>query len=179
MKLNSLISKAIEHDRVAQKTIVSQFAPYLFAVCKRYLSHADAKDALQDAFVLIFKNLHQFNATEPQFQYWLRRIAVNAALSKIRKSSYKSELYLDTDHLEKTRTPKVIDDLETQDILKLLNLLPEKQKQVFNLYIIDGFKHKEIAVFLEITEQNSKNLLFKARKTMQELILDSEKIRSR
>ena len=177
MSLSILISKSIEHNRKAQKAIVGQFAPYLLAVCKRYLKHEDAKDALQDAFVLIFKNLKQFKSSEDQFKYWIRRIAVNAALSKIRKSSYQFELYPGIESFQRTAEPVVIDDLQVKDILILLELLSERQRQVFNLYIIDGFSHKEIARLLNINEQNSKNILFKARKTMQKLILDSEKIR--
>ena len=173
MNLSDIISKSINHNRLAQKELVQHFAPYLLGVCRRYLTAPeDAKDALQDAFVLIFTNLEQFHSPESQFKFWARRITINAAISKTRRAYYNNEKA--TSNLpENSYIPT--QSLEAEDIIKHISQLSELQKIVFNLFAIDGYSHKEIAQTLDIPLHLSKNTLFRARKILQEQIIQAEK----
>ena len=168
MNLSTILSKSINQDRTAQKELVQHFAPYLYGVCRRYLPHhEDAQDALQDAFILIFKNLDTFHSPHNQFKFWIRRITINAALSKTRLAYFNKESAYETLPDTPLNPPQ---SLEVEDIIKYINQLPELQKIVFNLFAIDGYHHKEIAYLLDIKEQDSKNALFKARKKLQKVI---------
>ena len=179
MQLNQLISSCKEKDRQAQKELVNRFGPFLYAICRRYLkTEADAQDILQESLVQILNNIHTFKSEPANFKAWIRKITVNQALTKLRKSYVKLESYPGDIPEHRISPAQVTEKLQEQDILNLLNLLPELQRQVFNLSIIDGYKHHEIAEVLKIKESYSRTILNRARKAMQVYITKSNKVRS-
>jgi len=165
-----LIAGCIRGDRQCQKELFRQFSGKLLAVCIRYTRHRmEAEDILQDAFIKIFKNLEKFEG-KGSFEGWMRRIAVNTALKNYNKSSYQKEKIGLEDYQENAIDPDVIASLHEEEILKVIGGLPDGYKTVFNLYVIEGFSHKEIAEQLEIQESTSRSQLVKARKMLQSKI---------
>ncbi len=178
MNFKKIITAAENREPWAQRKIVDSYSSYLFLIAKRYSdSIEDAQDILQDALVLIINNIQQFKSGENMFKPWMKRICINTALGKKRKKSYTHETYPGEMMSDVVQEPKAVQKLKVNDILALLQYLPELQKQVFNLYIIDGFKHTEIAGMLDIGESTSRTILTRARKKMQSLILEQNKIR--
>lgn len=163
-------------DRKAQKEMLSHLSPFLFPICRRYANgHEDAKDLMQEALILIFNNIEDCNATEtPVFMAWCRRIAINNALAKKRKKQLpmSKEEPLDFQH---TNGPAIYAKLEAEAILRLLDQLPEQHRMVFNLSIIDGYSHREIAEILNIKESSSRTFLVRARQRMQSLVTQQQK----
>ena len=178
MKLDQLIQACKKKDRKAQKVMVERFAPLLFSICKRYMKNEeDARDVLQDTLVQVFNHMDEFRSEAEQFKGWICRITINMAISKYRKAAYKNELY--TGVLPINSSPSgAIEALNVQDILLMMDQLPDLLRKVFNLYVIDGYRHNEIAGILGITESHSRTVLTRARKMMQAYILKSQKIRS-
>jgi len=158
-------------NRKSQREMVDILSPYLYPICRRYSnSHEGAKDLLQESLILIFNNINQCRSNEiAAFKAWCRKIAINNALAKQRKKGFRMEVIhsLSVDYID---PPKVHSQLNVEDILALLEKLPPNQRIVFNLAIIDGYSHREIADFLNIKESSSRTFLTRARSAMQQLI---------
>lgn len=158
-----------------QKELVHRYSPILMTVARRYCrdDHA-AKDVLQEAFVRAFKAMKAYQATG-SFTAWLRRIVVNVALQIKSKASYQKE-NTDLDKVAHPMTsPKVIDALHTEDLIAFIQQLPEGMREVFNLYIMEGFSHDEIADLLSISAGTSRSYLTRARQKLQAMILEYQK----
>lgn len=153
--------------------MVDLLAPFLFSVCKRYeRSYADVQDLVQEALILIFNNIKQCRGGEKEFMGWCRRIAVNICLQKFRKRSLDTEtLETSTDPCE---SPGIYSKMGVEEILQMLDSLPENQRLVFNLSVLDGFSHAEISLELNIAESHSRTLLTRARAALQDIILKKE-----
>lgn len=163
-------------DRKAQRSLYEKYAPLFMAVCKRYVKDdAGAEDVLVSGFTKIFTKIDQFKG-EGSFEGWMRRIMVNESLSYIRKhKSLFMQVELDTVE----RSPNfesLANDLEVEDLMKMIQRLPVGYRTVFNMYAIEGFSHREIAEKLEISENTSKSQLSRARKHLQQLLLEAEEM---
>lgn len=169
-----LVKRSLKGDQEAFKMLYDMHMRNLFLICLRYSrSRSDAEDLLQDAFVQIYKKLNLFNPEKGLFESWSSRVTINVCLQKLRKSS----LYLvnisevvefDSD------TPDAISQLSMQELVAMIQSLPQGYQTIFNLYVIDGFAHKEIAQQLDISESTSKTQLMKARNLLQKKIQDSK-----
>lgn len=170
LKEESLINKCIANDPESQQELYNMFSDKMYAVCLRYATDKDhAKDLLQDGFIRVFKNLKKYQY-KGSFEGWVRRIFVNCSIEnyrKNRKGKYFEEI---TQKTEKHVEPDVLHQFSMQELLDLISALPLGYKTVFNLYVIDGYSHKEIAKELEITESTSKTQLRKARLALMEKI---------
>ena len=159
-----LIEACMQQDRTAQKQLYQQLWPYLNGICKRYLyNHGDAQDVLQEAFLLIFKNLEQYDFRRASFPSWAGRISINCCLkhnqAQARRPSPEQIIPL----YEPLIPPDVLSKLSNDDLLRLIHQLPPSLFQVFNLYVVDDFSHPEIAQILGITEAVSRKRLSRAR----------------
>ena len=173
IKLEQLIKRCKDKDRISQREMVNFLAPFLFGTCRRYSDRTeDAKDLLQEALIKIFNNIDQCKNNEFAFKSWCKKITINIALEKYRKKGLGKRVSLE--HIVPRTTEPIDTHLNVEDILQLLHQLPEKLRIVFNLYIIDGFNHAEIASHLDIAESSSRTFLLRARKKMQELINNQE-----
>lgn len=163
MEINQIILGCKSNDRKCQKAFVDQFSPYLFGVCRRYISdHEKAKDCLQDSLVHILSNIKKYES-KGSFKSWAARVTANQCLQFIRKE--KKHLTFDIEEtVEPSEEESVSDRLEVEDILKFLDTVPEKYRIAVNLYIIEGYSHKEISEQLGITESSSRSLVTRARK---------------
>jgi len=177
VNLAQLISRCKKLDRKAQRELMDKIASPLFSVSLRYArNEADAQDILQDALIKIFNSLEQFKGDDRGFRYWCNRIVINFAISKYRKANYRQEISITDKTRQPAIAPKALEDLKVKDILQLLDRLPETYRQVFNLYVIDGYKHAEVAEILDIKESSSRTFLTRAKKQLQQLIKQSESI---
>ncbi len=171
MTEKELINACRRQDRLAQKQLYTQFAPLMYGVCRRYAkTEADVDDILVKGFMKVFKNLHQFSG-DGSFEGWIRRIMVNESLMWLRKhKNLRMHVELDDRKHDRETSASVEQQLNAEQILDLLDHLPLGYKTVFNLYVVEGFSHKEIAEKLEISVNTSKSQLIKARRKLQELL---------
>ena len=173
-----LIEKSLKGDRIAQRNLFDMYSSKMLAVCQRYArTNAEAEDLFQDGFIRVFSNLSKFSY-QGSFEGWIRRIMVNTALKSISKSSFKNEQIGIEDYQANDRKaePQVIAKLSADELLALIDQLPEGYKIVFNLYAIEGYSHKEIAKSLGIEVSTSRSQLVKARRMLQRKIEDLQRI---
>ena len=164
-----LITSCIKKDRKAQKQLFDKYAPVLLGICIRYTKdRSEAEDVLQDSFVKIFKNLDQFE-DKGSFEGWLKRIVVNTAISNFRQNK-KHSYQEDISEINETRIENDSEfdaDFTHEELLNVIRDLPAGYQMVFNLYAIEGYKHREIADMLEIDINTSKSQFSRARKLIQ------------
>jgi RNA polymerase sigma-70 factor (ECF subfamily) len=162
-----LIQGCINEENSAQKHLYELYSPKMYFVCLRYARHAsEAQDMLQDGFIKVFDNISSFKSNG-SFEGWIRRIMVNTALNYCRKKSYKQEQIGIEDYQDKVVDSKAISNMGEKELLALVQQLPDGYRMVFNLSVIEGYSHKEIAEMLNITESTSRSQLAKSRKWMQ------------
>jgi RNA polymerase sigma factor (sigma-70 family) len=146
----------------------------LYGICCRYVKNRDdAEDVLQDSFIKIFLNVNQFKG-EGSFEGWMKRITVNTALTYLKeKQKIKFESADKLFIVDEVET-NLDEDIKVELILNCLNELPMGYRTIFNLYLVEGFSHKEIAEQLGIKESTSRSQYTKARQYMIELLTKKE-----
>lgn len=166
-----LIRRCKNGDRSAQRTVFDQLAPKMFALCKRYMrDRAAAEDVLQEGFITLFSKLDSYSE-EGSFEGWARRIFVNTALMSLRKTDLlKDSNDLETVHDTSPSDPQTYKDIGYNELLALIESLPDKFRIVFNMFVIEGYSHKEISELLGITETASRSQLQRARIMLQKKI---------
>lgn len=167
MNEERLIQGCINEEKSAQKYLYETYSPKMYYVCLRYARHSsEAQDMLQDGFIKVFDNIASFKKNG-SFEGWIRRIIVNTSLNYCRKASFKQEQYGIEDYQDKVVNSKAISNLGEKELLALIQQLPDGYRMVFNLYVIEGYSHKEIGELLNVTESTSRSQLAKSRKWMQ------------
>lgn len=170
--LDKLVTACIKQDRKAQHALYDRFAPIMHTVCLRYVKDtAEAEDVLLKGFMKVFQNVKNFRQ-EGSIEGWIRRIIVNEALMYIRRNK---TMYLEVD-IEEAQEAKTVrvDHLVEQDLMRLVQSLPLGYSTVFNLFVIEGYSHQEIADMLNISEGTSKSQLSRAKQLLRNLILKQE-----
>lgn len=178
MTEDELIRGCLQKNAFCQKEVFTRFAGRMLGVCNRYArSAADAEDILQDAFIKVFDKIHQFKF-EGSFEGWIRKIVVNTALKKYALRRYEKEVvgYEIKDKDESGLEPSAYAHLTEKDLLALINNLPDGYRLIFNLYVIEGYQHDEIAEMLGIQSGTSRSQLVKARNMLQKQILQLQKV---
>lgn len=168
MGLEQLIKDCQENSIKAQEQLYRLLAPKLFAVCLKYSrSRVDAEDNLQDGFLLIFKKINQYRF-EGSFEGWAKRVMVNNVLQKYRTEGI---FEIVTENMpEEAEVEIEADDIPMEYLMAIIQQLPDRYRMVFNLYVIDGYSHKEIAAMLNITDGTSKSNLARARMILKQKI---------
>ncbi|MGM0933598.1 MAG: RNA polymerase sigma factor [Bacteroidota bacterium] len=168
MGLEKLIQKCKKQDIKAQEELYRLYAQRLFGVCLKYsTNYQQAEDNLQDGFLTIFKKISQYQ-DKGSFEGWMKRIIINTALQKYRKEKYLD--IINEDLLEEQEIEIDEEDLSVDFLLKLIQELPPRYREVFNLYVLDGYSHKEISGLLNISQGSSKSNLARARGILKERI---------
>ena len=146
------------------------YASRMYAVCLRYCSDKDAaKDILQDGFIKVFDHISQFRSSG-SLEGWIRRIIVNTALEKFRKAKriHFTDQFPELSEQEAEVSEEQYDhEISMEDLMEMVQQLPDQYRYVFNLYVFEDMTHKEIAERLEIAEGTSKSDLSRARKILQ------------
>lgn len=164
-----IINDCKKQQREAQRLVYEALAPKLYRTCKRYLKkEEEIEEALADAFYTIFTKLDQLKEILA-FESWARKITVNQCLLSIKKN-VNFNMYLDdVKQLSQPITPEM-SNLEEEDLMNLLNFIPAGCKTIFNLFVIEGYGHKEIATMLSISEGTSKSQLNVAKTKLKDLV---------
>lgn len=171
---NELIESCKSNNRDAQYKLYSLLSGKMFAVCLRYAKNREAaEDLLQEGFVKVFVNIDKFRG-DGSFEGWVLRIIVNTAVEHYRKST-KMYPVMNVDDINKDIPwADTGDELELEDLMKMIDKLSHGYKTVFNLYVVEGFSHKEIGEMLEISEGTSKSQLARARYLLMDMVKKSE-----
>lgn len=170
MTERELIEGCINHQQEAQKKLFDLFAGKMMSVCLRYANNETlAQDILQEGFIRVFKSIHQFRH-EGNFEGWMRRVFVTVALRQVSKQKL---FFTDTDISDKKEhsiAPEVLSKISADEIHVLIRSMPDGYRTIFNLHVIEGYSHEEIAVMLGIQATTSRGQLLKARKYLQVMI---------
>jgi RNA polymerase sigma-70 factor (ECF subfamily) len=173
--LEHIINQCKSQDPDAQKVLYDLYKDTLYAVCLRYIkSSHDAEDVFIDAFYKIFTKIDHFKG-EGSFEGWMRRIMVNESLMFLRK---KTNLHLTVELPDKeiADVQEEEDDMSFDDIIKVLDELPVGYRTIFNLYVFEDMKHREIAEMLGISINTSKSQLILAKKRLYEILKKKENL---
>ena len=161
------IKLCIKKDRVAQKKLYEFYKTRMYILCQRYFSNReDSKDALQEGFIKVFKDLHQFDDSKASLATWMNRVFVNTCLQKLRKKRIDFKALGDESAMVGFEST-ILSNLQLKDLTLIIQKLPVGYRTVFNLYAIEGYTHKEIAKQLGIAEGTSKTQLMKAKKMLR------------
>lgn len=171
LNIEELISNCKAGSLQSQEVLYKHFYGYALGICMRYLFNKDdALEAANDAFIKVFKAMATFR-DGADFKAWFRKILVNTALDYKRKNMRFNQAIEMTDTAVQTTYVSGLEKLSAKDILQLMKNLSEIQHLVFNLYEIDGYSHKEIALQLNIPESSSRTYLSRAKQVLQSLLI--------
>lgn len=173
--MDQLVRLCKKNDSKAQKLIYNKFADTMFRVCFRYLKNEfDVEDVLINGFLKVFNNIKKFEyRDERSFKAWIKRIMINESLLYLRaKSKIKFTDDYNMNNIEEARVED--SNIDAEKIYQLLKELPDGYRTVFNLYVIEGYSHKEISSMLKINENTSKSQLSKARASLRKLMVKYE-----
>lgn len=168
MSLDQLIIDCKRYDTKAQEQLYRLYSAKLFSICLKYSrNYAEAEDNLQDGFLIVFDKIKQFDF-KGSFEGWIKRIIINNVLQQ-----YRTVRFLEI--VDDTIADEVEVDFDDENIsidylMKIIQELPDRYRLVFNLYVIDGYSHKEISEMLEISIGTSKSNLSRAKLILKEKI---------
>lgn len=161
-----LIQECLKGNQSAFKAIYENYQGYVYTICIRYgVSVIEVKDSMQIIFMEIFKSIKNYDADKSKFKTWLTRITINQILMQKRKNQIDYAI-LENEKInliESTFSVSVEEQIDTKILHGILSKMPVKYISVFNLFIIDGYSHKEIAQSLDIAENTSRILLHRGR----------------
>lgn len=171
-----LITGCSKGDRTLQRELYEKYAPGMLMVCMRYCKNRDdAEDILQEAFIKVFKNIDSFRG-ESTLGYWIKRIVINTALNYQRSKLYLFPMVDVNEINESEPVEMILSNYQLKDLLKMIQTLPVGCQIIFNMYAIEGYKHREIAELLDISEGTSKSQYARARSLLQRMVADSDNI---
>jgi len=167
-----LINRCKKGDSAAQKQLYELHRHRWFTICLRYVhKREDALDVLQNALIKIYSKLNQFNSELGQFSSWSSKIVVNESIMFQRKYWNKNEISgLNLELINDHEDEKAISNLTLEEMTRRIQKLPTGYRLVFNMYVIEGYSHKEIAATLGISIGTSKSQLFKAKGILKKQI---------
>lgn len=168
--MSSLIQQVIKGKTKAQNEFYDTYSPLVMGVCIRYLGNTDlADDVFQESFIKVFNSLEKLK-DENAIHGWIKRIVVNTALDHINPKSINVELDIAHQELADDFYCDLLDRMSEESILRIIYKLPVGYQAIFNLNVIDGFSHKEIADKLNITESTSRSQLTHAKRLLRKYL---------
>jgi len=174
-----IIEEILCGSKNAFKILYSKYARNHFLTCLRYIKDKSiAEDLLQEAYLNIYKNLEKFDPQRAKFSTWSNKVVINTCLMHLRKNdifSNSNDIYNnDSTSYNLVYQPKAIDELSLKELTELIQRLPKGYRTVFNLFVVDGYSHQEIAEILKISVSTSKTQLLKAKKALQNKLLTKD-----
>jgi RNA polymerase sigma factor (sigma-70 family) len=177
---DSILAGCIAGKRSAQQQLYLRFSSTMMAVCVRYAGNRqEAEDILQEGFLKVFSNISSFRK-EGSLEGWIKRIMINHALNRYRKS--RREPFLeDIDEINETEIldtygETIQENIPAGELMEMIRSLPKGYRMVFNMHVFEEYGHKEIAEALGITENTSKTQLMKARRMLRKMLEEHDKI---
>lgn len=171
-RINEIIAGCRKQLRESQRMLYEEFYAYGMSICLRYADNREeASEILNDGFMKIFSNIKQFDLTKP-LKPWLRKVMINTAINHY----HQKQRVLQSEEMERAtreaEAESIISGISYQEIIGMLHKLPPAYRTVFNLYVIEGYKHEEIATMLNISVGTSKSNLFKAKDALRKILSD-------
>ncbi|HUR67381.1 MAG TPA: sigma-70 family RNA polymerase sigma factor [Chitinophagaceae bacterium] len=167
---HDLLVGCLEGNRRMQEELYRRFSPRMYAVCLRYAGKAEeAEDILQEGFIKVFKKMDSFRG-DGSFEGWMRRVFVNTAIEHFRRKRYLMPVTEKEENTIEGKYTSALDDLGAKDVLALIQELSPGYRTVFNMYVVEGYTHKEIADMLGISEGTSKSQLSRAKVILQDMV---------
>ena len=170
MNEQELIEQCRKQNGKAQKILYDRYAGLLLGICMRYVyERSEAEDILQEGFLKIFTKISEFEG-RGSFEGWMKRVIVNTAITHYHKNLKHNKYHYDITDVQETKFENIVykdSEFTGDELLKIINSLPEGYKMIFNLYAIEGFKHKEISALLKIDINTSKSQYSRAKKLIR------------
>lgn len=164
------IQACIDKEKWAQKKMYQEFYSPMMSVCLRYANDEhDALDILHEGFIKVFRHISKYQPGT-SLNSWIRRIMINTAIDHYRKMARRRTENLETAYSAQSLDPDVVSQMAASEIMEALQLLTPAYRSVFNLYVIEGYPHKEVADILNITESTSRSNLVKARSKLKKIL---------
>ena len=175
METSELIKEAKHGSTAAQKYLFDQWAEKMYLICRRYVkTPEDAEELMLDGFYKFFKKINSFNYKgDAAFYMWLKKIMINECLMFLRKKNVFT-IVTEATVQEIALQEDALDKLSAGEIFNFIIQLPVGYRTVFNLYVIEGMPHKEVAALLNISEGTSKSQLSKAKVLLQKMLLQND-----
>lgn len=171
-----LVKQCKNGSHKAFDDLYAKYSPVLFGICLRYArDYSSAEDILQEAFITIINKIEGYRF-EGSFEGWLKRVTVNTAINYIRKQSRQNLFRIDDEsyHDPPSQEADVVSSLSEKELMQHIQALPDGYRTVFNMFVIEGYKHTEIAEILGVTESTSRTQLAKARRTLQNELMKKQ-----
>jgi RNA polymerase sigma factor (sigma-70 family) len=172
MTENEIIQGCLRNEASSQEKLYALYSRRMMTICLRYTrSRFEAEDIFHEAFIKVFKSIHTWQGGS--FEGWIRRIFVNTAINHYHQNRKYFD-HVDSSHAESllSSSDNIIAQLSNQELLDMISRMPEGYKLIFNLHVIEGYNHSEIAGMLNIAEGSSKSQLSKAKTYLKKLIED-------
>lgn len=167
----TFIAACSANERWAQETLYKSFFASMRPICRRYANNdQDAQDILHEGFIKVFRHIGKYQAGT-SLESWIKRIMINTSIDYYRRETRRRTEDIDTVYDMSSHSPDAISRLSTEEIMQALQQLTAAYRSVFNLYVIEGYPHKEVANILGITESTSRSNLVKARTKLKAILL--------
>lgn len=181
--IQRLIKGCVDQKPTCQRELVDRFSGMLYTVCLRYMGDAfKAQDVLQDSYIRIFKAINKFDCNKGSLQGWMRKITINVALKQLNRDKVRRVSEITEQMQGFQKEPEIAEQMAAQDLLKVVQTLPDGYRQIFNLSVVEGYNHREIAEMLSIEEVTSRSQLSRAkqllRKKLNKLQTDESWVRT-
>jgi len=165
---SALIRRCLKNEPKAQVEFYKRFAPKMYGICIRFAKNKmEADDIMQEGFIKVFLNLNSYRG-DGALEGWVRRTIVNTAINYYKRNlKYQNDLEIEKADSLYSNDNGVLDSISVNDLINLVQELPVGYRMVFNLNVIEGYTHKEIAEILNISENTSKSQLSRARQSLQ------------
>jgi len=177
-QLNRILEGCRKEQLTAQHELYKLFYSYGMSICKRYVfRESEALSIMNDSFLKVYRSIRKYDPSLP-FKPWFRTILINTAINQIKKDKkFKSELMMETPQ-DASVSEMIISKLGYDDIMKSVQTLSAMYRTVFNLYVIDGYRHEEIANILGISVNTSKSNLSRAKANLRKLLSENLEIKN-
>lgn len=174
----ALIKACLCHDRMAQERFYQKYFEDAYRTCNRYLSqYADVMAVVNEGFLKVFQNLERYDPAQGTAGAWIHRIMMHSAIDHIRKENRITTISLnEEDSLGMSVDNEVLNDIDAEELLIVVKDLPPATRVVFNMFVMEGYSHKEIAQHLELSESTSRWHLTEAKKRLQKLIREKKRM---
>ena len=166
-----IVEGCLAKDTKAQRFLFDKYAGKMMGVCLRYMKNREeAQDILQEGFIKVYQKISQYKSTGP-LGGWIRMVMINTALIQIRKNKkWENTVDVTTAYNLSNNDYNVLDQLSADELMRIISDMPDGYRTVFNLFVVEGYSHKEIADMLQITESTSKTQYRKARLYLKKIL---------
>lgn len=167
-----MLAGCLKNNASAQEALYGRFSPRMLGVCYRFAKNReDAEDMLQEGFIKVFTQMHQYR-NEGALEGWIRRIIVHTCINNLKKNKKFSDsldiIHANSVHINEEMIPSI---MQAKQVVECIRMLPLGYRTVLNLYAIEGFPHKEIAGMLDIEESTSRSQYTRAKAMLEEILI--------